>query len=187
MKKHYTPIKLLCAAFAVTMSLSAAACTSNTTDSSSSTEPAVTVGADGYQLPYEYTDGYEAKFKTIDSSYYLTSATDKNGNKTVHFKTDKTQDEVKGFYDDYFKSLTPVVPKDENDNSKGYYDSEKRLVIYNLIVWEADGKTNYKMGTRPCDDINSDEVWKLADSDNASSDTKDSDNKADNSSAEPNE
>lgn len=173
MKKHPVLFKLFCAACILSMSLSAAACSDSNT-SSSSKSPEVTVAADGYQLPYEYNDGYEAKLNTIDDSYYVTTATNINGsNKTVHFKTTKTEDEVKKYYNDYFETLIPVVPQNENDDSKGYYDSEKRLIVYNLVVWTADGMTNYKMGTKPCDDIESDDVWKVADKNDNSSDDAD--------------
>ena len=74
--------------------------------------------------------------------------------------------DVKEYYDKYFADLVPVRPKDKNDISTGYYDKEKRLVIYNLYIWTANGETNYKMGTKACDDINSDDIWEVDETSN---------------------
>ena len=96
----------------------------------------------------------------------MTTATDEDGNKTIHFKTSETEEQVKEYYDKYFADLVPVSPKDKNDISTGYYDKEKRLVIYNLYIWTANGETNYKMGTKACDDINSDDIWEVDETSN---------------------
>lgn len=141
--------KLMCASLAVAMAVTAAACSSN--DNS--------VPADGYQLPYEYSDGYKAKLNTTDDTEYVISSTDLIGNKVVHFTTLKSEDEVKKYYDDYFATLQEVKPKDDSDDVVGYYDKDKRLIMYNLIIWTADNKTNYKMGCEACDNLADSENW----------------------------
>ena len=78
--------KLICIAVIAAMCTTMVAC-------SSSQE--AKVSADGYQLPYEYSDGYTAKLKTTDDTTYLITSTDLIGNKVVQFKTDKSEEEVK--------------------------------------------------------------------------------------------
>lgn len=145
--------KLLCAVTIIAMCVTATACSS----SSSSTESKVP--ADGYQLPYEYSDGYTAKLKTTDDTTYLVTSTDLIGNKVVQFKTDKSEDEVKKYYDDYFAKLEEVKLKNEKDKTPGYYDKDKRLIMYNLVVWTADGKTNYQLSCEACDNLSESKNW----------------------------
>lgn len=145
--------KLFCAILIIFMCVASTACSS----SPSSTESKVP--ADGYQLPYEYSDGYKAKLKTTDDTTYLVTSTDLIGNKVVHFKTDKSEDEVKKYYDDYFANLEEVKLKNEKDKTPGYFDKDKRLIMYNLVVWSADGKTNYKLSCEACDNISESKNW----------------------------
>ncbi|MCI6616450.1 hypothetical protein [Ruminococcus sp.] len=145
--------KLFCAILIIFMCVASTACSS----SPSSTESKVP--ADGYQLPYEYSDGYTAKLKTTDDTTYLVTSTDLIGNKVVHFKTDKSEDEVKKYYDDYFANLEEVKLKNEKDKTTGYFDKDKRLIMYNLVVWSADGKTNYKLSCEACDNISESKNW----------------------------
>lgn len=145
--------KLFCAILIIVMCVASTACSS----SPSSTESKVP--ADGYQLPYEYSDGYKAKLKTTDDTAYLVTSTDLIGNKVVHFKTDKSEDEVKKYYDDYFANLEEVKLKNEKDKTPGYFDKDKRLIMYNLVVWSADGKTNYKLSCEACDNISESKNW----------------------------
>lgn len=119
----------------------------------------IRVPADGYQLPYEYSDGYTAKLKTVDDTTYLTASTDLIGNKNVHFKTDESEDEVREYYDNYFATLEEVKLKNEKDKTPGYYDKDKRLIMYNLVVWTADGKTNYHLSCEACDNLADSENW----------------------------
>ena len=65
---------------------------------------------------------------------------------TFHLTTDKSVDEVQKFYDEYFAKLPKVKAKKKTDETTGYYDKDKRMIIFNFYVWTADGKTNYKMG-----------------------------------------
>lgn len=145
--------KLFCAVTIIAMCVTATSCSS----SPSSTESKVP--ADGYQLPYEYSDGYTAKLKTTDDTTYLVTSTDLIGNKVVQFKTDKSEDEVKKYYDDYFANLEEVKLKNEKDKTPGYFDKDKRLIMYNLVVWTADGKTNYKLNCEACDNISESKNW----------------------------
>ena len=145
--------KLFCAILIIFMCVASTACSS----SPSSTESKVP--ADGYQLPYEYSDGYKAKLKTTDDTTYLVTSTDLIGNKVVQFKTDKSEDEVKKYYDDYFANLEEVKLKNEKDKTPGYFDKDKRLIMYNLVVWTADGKTNYQLGCEACDNISESKNW----------------------------
>lgn len=142
--------KLICIAVIVAMCTTMVAC---------STSQEAKISADGYQLPYEYSDGYTAKLKTTDDTTYLITSTDLIGNKVVQFKTDKSEEEVKKYYDDYFATLEEVELKDKSDTTPGYYDKDKRLIMYNLIVWTADGKTNYKMGCEACDNLAESKNW----------------------------
>lgn len=140
------------------MCIATAACSSSPT-SSSNTSQESKVSADGYQLPYEYSDGYTAKLKTVDDTTYLTASTDLIGNKNVHFKTDESEDEVREYYDNYFATLEEVKLKNEKDKTPGYYDKDKRLIMYNLVVWTADGKTNYHLSCEACDNLADSENW----------------------------
>lgn len=146
--------KLLCSALIAAMCVATTACSS-----SQSTSQQVKVPADGYQLPYEYSDGYTAKLNTTDDTTYMIMSTDLIGNKIVHFKTEKSEDEVRKYYDDYFATLEEVKLKNENDKTPGYFDKDKRLIMYNLVVWTADGKTNYQLSSEACDDIADSKNW----------------------------
>lgn len=146
--------KLLCAAVIATMCIAATACSSSNSSSAESK-----VSADGYELPYEYSDGYTAKLKTTDETTYLVTSTDLIGNKVVQFKTDKSEEEVKKYYDDYFDTLEEVKLKNEKDKTPGYFDKDKRLIMYNLVVWTADGKTNYQLSCEACDNLSDSENW----------------------------
>lgn len=148
--------KLLCAAVIATMCFATAACSSSNSSTSSNEAK---VPADGYQLPYEYDDGYKAKLKTTDDTTYLVTSTDLIGNKIVQFKTDKSEDEVRKYYDDYFATLEEVKLKNEKDKTPGYFDKDKRLIMYNLVVWTADGKTNYQLSCEACDNLPDSENW----------------------------
>ena len=145
--------KLFCAVTIIAMCVTATAC------SSSSSSKDGKVPADGYQLPYEYSDGYTAKLKTTDDTTYLVTSTDLIGNKVVQFKTDKSENEVKKYYDDYFASLEEVKLKNEKDKTPGYFDKDKRLIMYNLVVWTADGKTNYQLSCEACDNLSESKNW----------------------------
>lgn len=145
--------KIVLSAVIASLALTSVAC---------NTSKETPVPADGYELPYEYSDGYKAKLNTAEDTYYLVSSTDLIGNKVVHFTTDESEDQIKQYYDEYFASLPEVKRSDESDDTIGYFDKDKRLIMYNLIVWTADGKTNYKMGCEACDDIAESENWVLA-------------------------
>lgn len=119
--------KLLCATVIATMCFAAVACSSS---NSSSTQ--VKVPADGYQLPYEYDDGYKAKLKTTDDTTYLVTSTDLIGNKIVHFKTEKSEDEVRKYYDDYFATLEEVKLKNEKDKTPAILIRIKDLLCTTL-------------------------------------------------------
>ena len=67
--------------------------------------------------------------------------------------------EVKKYYDDYFANLEEVKLKNEKDKTPGYFDKDKRLIMYNLVVWSADGKTNYKLSCEACDNISESKNW----------------------------
>lgn len=159
--------KLICAAMILTLSVSAVACSSdsssNSTVSSSSHVvskiPQEKVPDDGYELPYEYSDGYKAKLNTIEDTTYMTFSTDSLGNKNIHFKTEKSEEEVKKYYDDYFSKLQEVKAKEEINDTKAYYDKDKKLIMYNLIIWTADGKTNYRIGCEACENLADNKNW----------------------------
>ena len=171
MKKSALLIKIASLACATLIAVSAAGCGCNKSETTNAKEEGAKYLTDkGYQMPYEYEDGYVAYMKTLDGSDYETISTTNAGNKVVHLKTDKSEEEVQAFYDDYFKDLKEVKAKLETDHSVGYYDEENRIVVFNLVVWTADGRTNYKMGCAPCDDINNDPTWELKTDDNADDD-----------------
>lgn len=128
-------------------------------EATTGTAKTATVSKDGYALPFTYKDGFQATLKTAPDSQYVTESETKSGAKVIHFTTTQSEDEVKGFYDAYFKKLKPVKPKDPKDDSKGYYDLEGKIIVFNLVVWTADGKTNYKLGCAQCPDIMQNEVW----------------------------
>ena len=157
--------RVLCLALAAAMLFSAASCSKR-----KKTEPLVTTPQfgefieGGYELPYEFADGFKAVMQIPPHSQYETVDTTPSGSKNIHLNTTLTEDEVRKFYEIYFDNMEKVVPIAENDSSTGYYDKDIRLVLFNLNVWTADGKTNYKIGTMPCEDINANKVWKLAES-----------------------
>ena len=131
----------------------------------SSTKKDTPVPTDGYELPYQYNDDYTAKLKTIDNTSYLVTSTDLLGNKVIQFTTKQSEEEVNAFYDEYFASLQKVKRTDGSDHTIGYFDTEKRLIMYNLIVWTADGETNYKMGCEACEKLSDSKNWKVIESD----------------------
>ena len=145
-------------------------------DKSKKTVSAVTSGAnyptgiadpgrltsEGYELPYKYDDGYVGVMKVVDDSAYETVSETPGGNIVFHLTTTKSEDEVKAFYDQYFSTLQKVKPKNENDTSVGYFDKEKRMILFNLNVWTANGKTNYKLGAEACDKLEDSKIWQAA-------------------------
>ena len=113
----------------------------------------------GYELPFEYPDDYKAIIEVLPNSEYLTAEKTPGGNLKFHLTTTKSEKEVKDFYDNYFKGLQKVKAKSPTDTSVGYFDKNKRLIIFNLYVWTADGKTNYKMGAEQCDKLENSELF----------------------------
>ncbi len=109
--------------------------------------------SEGYELPYTYDDGYKAVIEVVGNSEYVTANKTPGGNMVFHLTTDKTEKEVLDFYDAYFAKLQKVKAKAQGDNSTGYFDKDKRLIIYNLYVWTANGKTNYKMAAEACEKL----------------------------------
>ncbi len=120
-----------------------------------------TVPPEGYKVPYTYADGHETTLKTVEDSRYVNTSTDLVGNQVFHLTTSQSEEYVKNFYDEYFSTLQEVIRTDDKDDTKGYYDSEKRLIMYNLVVWTADGATNYKLQSEACDNITDSKNWKL--------------------------
>ena len=154
MKIKTAILRASCAALAICMAALTAAC-------SCSSKPSSTlVPADGYELPYSYDDGYKSKLKTVDDTNFLIEETDLIGNQVIRLTTKKSEQEVKDYYDRYFSGLQEVVSKREGSDTVGYFDPDKRLIMYNLIVWTADGVTNYKMGTEACSKIEDSKNWK---------------------------
>ena len=113
----------------------------------------------GYELPFEYPDDYKAIIEVLPNSEYLTAEKTPGGNLKFHLTTTKSEKEVKDFYDNYFKGLQKVKAKSPTDTSVGYFDKNKRIIIFNLYVWTADGKTNYKMGAEQCDKLENSELF----------------------------
>lgn len=151
MNKKSLTSKIVCALIAVIMALSASACS----------DKGKAVPKDGYELSYVYNDGYKAKLKTTDNTKFLNNSTDNIGNQNIHLTTEKAEQEVQEYYDEYFATLVEVELKDQTDDTIGYFDESNRLIIYNLVVWTADGKTNYKMSCAQCEDITNNTHWKL--------------------------
>ena len=113
----------------------------------------------GYELPFEYPDDYKAIIEVLPNSEYLTAEKTPGGNLKFHLTTTKSEKEVNDFYDNYFKGLQKVKAKSPTDTSVGYFDKNKRIIIFNLYVWTADGKTNYKMGAEQCDKLENSELF----------------------------
>ena len=107
----------------------------------------------GYELPFEYEDDYKAVIEVLPDSKYVTAEKTPGGNLKFHLTTTKSEKEVNDFYDNYFKDLQKVKAKSASDSSVGYFDKNKRVIVFNLNVWTADGLTNYKMGAEQCDKL----------------------------------
>lgn len=148
--------KIIAITLGVLMISSATACSS--ANSTKPTTPAVFTD-EGYQTPSTYNDGSNVYVKTIDNTGYKTKFTDKAGNPNYHFDTEKSEADVITFYDDYFGGLEEVKPKDKKSKAIGYFDKDRKMIIYNLIVWTADNKTNYKMSCELCDTIADSELF----------------------------
>ena len=161
MKKSTLALRIACVSCALLTILSATACRRNktVTPSSNSASSFGSLTSNGYELPYDYEDGYSAMMKVPEGSEYVTVSTTPGGNKVLHFTTTKSVDEVNDFYQEYFDTLVEVKAKKETDSSVGYFDEEARLILFNLNVWVADGKTNYKLGTEACEKIEDSELW----------------------------
>lgn len=152
--------RILCAACAVAMLLAVTACGKNGDSARISeanpwelSDPG-TLTDEGYELPYTYPDGYKAVIQVVGNCEYVNANKTPAGNMTFWLKTDKSEEEVKKFYDDYFSKLQKVMANSNTDQSIGYFDPDKRLIMYNLTVWTTkDGVTNYKMGAEACDKL----------------------------------
>lgn len=116
----------------------------------------------GYELPYEYTDGYKAVFPVPGKCEFLTTSTTPGGNMTFHLTTDKTEKEVKDFYNDYFSKLQKVKAKQKTDESVGYFDKDRRIILFNLNVWNASNKTNFKLGAEQCEKLEDSKIFEAA-------------------------
>ena len=158
----------VCVALAALTAASLAACgcskknTNKNVKSVSSNVGKVT--SQGYELPYTYPDGYVAVAKIVDNSTYKTVETTGLANTRYWLTTTTPKAEVEEFYSDYFSTLQLVKAKLETDESVAYYDKEKRIIISNLTIWEADDGVNYKFGIEPCDDLSKSEIWEAKDS-----------------------
>lgn len=150
MKTRSNIKKFICSAMILAVSVSVAACSSDNGTS---------VPAEGYEMPSTFSDGSHAKLKTIDDTDFLVTSTDLIGNKTVHFTTEKTEEEVNQYFEKYFADLEEVTLRDKSDDTKGYYDKDRKLIVYNLVVWTADGKTNYKMSGEMCEKLSDSKYW----------------------------
>lgn len=117
----------------------------------------------GYELPFEYEDDYKAIIEVLPNSKYVTAEKTPGGNLKFHLTTTKSEKEVNDFYNNYFKGLQKVKAKKATDTSTGYYDKKKRLIIFNLNVWTADGVTNYKMGAEQCDKLEDSKLFEAVD------------------------
>ena len=148
--------KILCVFCAAVMAFSVTACGNkkSKTDNGNLT-------SEGYELPFDYDNGEKVYMPVVDNSVYETVSTTTGGGKVVHLSTTKTEDEVRAFYAEYFKGKPEVRARLETDHSKGYYDADNQLVVFNLDVWTADGMTNYKMGNAKVTDIENDPIWRL--------------------------
>ena len=118
---------------------------------------------EGYELPYEYPDGYKAVVPVVGNCEYMTANKTPGGNMTFHLTTDKSEEEVKAFYDAYFSKLQKVKAKNPTDASVGYFDPDKRMILFNLNVWTASGKTNYQLGAEACDKLEDSKIFEAAD------------------------
>ena len=165
--------RVLCVLCAAALALALTACGSKKKATTSTdgvshapkiTDPAIIgqITDDGYELPFSYEDGFKAVMNIVDDTQYETYTTSDDGSMRFHLTTSKSEDEVKAFFEDYFKDLQKVKPKLETDHSQGYYDEEKRIVVFNFEVWTADGKTNYQLCATPCDDLSQNETWQPA-------------------------
>lgn len=148
--------RTLCIACAAVMVVSVTAC-----GNKKSKDDGGKLTSNGYELPFEFSDGEKEYMPVVENSVYETVSTTNGGGKVVHLSTIKSKEEVQAFYDAYFEGKPEVRAKLETDHSIGYYDEEHHLVVFNLNIWTADGMTNYKMGCAKCEDINNDAVWRL--------------------------
>lgn len=116
----------------------------------------------GYELPYEYADGYTAVVPVVGKCEYMTANKTPGGNMTFHLTTDRSEEEVRQFYEAYFSQLQKVKAKKTTDSSVGYFDKDKRLILFNLNVWTADGKTNFQLGAEACDKLEDSIIFEAA-------------------------
>lgn len=157
--------KFICVGCAAVMVLALTACSKKQAEVSVAASNSMVLAdpghltAEGYELPYTYDDGYKAVVEVVGNSEYVTANKTPGGNMVFHLTTDKSEKEVKDFYDAYFAKLQKVKAKAQGDNSTGYFDKDKRLIIYNLYVWTANGKTNYKMGAEACDKLEDSKIF----------------------------
>ena len=158
LKKTICILCVLATVFAFT------ACSKSKKISSSSSGSAIPsnvgkVTSEGYELPYEYSDGHVAVAKIVDDSKYKNVENTGVTNTRYWLTTSKPKKEDEDFYKEYFKTLQPVKAKKASDSSVAYFDKERRIVISNLNVWMADGETNYQFGIEPCEDLSKSEIW----------------------------
>ena len=138
---------------------------------------------DGYELPYDYKDGYRATMKVPKNTEYVTVSTTPGGNKVVHMRTTESEDAVKKFYEEYFKELVELKAVKKTDQSVAYYDEPARLILFNLNVWFVDGKTNFSIGTQACDKLEDAKLWQKVDGSDKKDDKKSSSDKEKSSSS----
>ena len=152
----------VCIAMAAITLFSASACGKKKNVTSATTPTFGQFTDKGYELPYEYKDGYRATMKVPKNTKYVTVSTTPGGNKVVHMTTTESEDAVKKFYDGYFKELVKLKAVKKTDKSVAYYDKAARLILFNLTVWNADNQTNFSLGTQACDKLEEATLWEKA-------------------------
>lgn len=152
----------ICVAMAALMVCSAASCGKKKNVTSATAPTFGHFTSKGYELPYDYKDGYRATMKVPTGCEYMNVTTTPGGNKVVYMTSPLSVDEVNKFYDKYFKELVKLKAVKKTDKSVAYFDEAARLILFNLNVWTADGKTTFSIGTQACDKLEDATLWEKA-------------------------
>ena len=109
-----------------------------------------------YDLPLSFEDNFVAKLKVPEDTYF----SDSQGNLIMVFETKSSEEEVKGFYNEYFSTLQVVYTTGSRPNDATYYyDESQRMIFSHLYVNAFDDKVQFGIECDVCVDINNNEYW----------------------------
>lgn len=103
-----------------------------------------------FEVHMAFSDGFVAKIPIPKGAVHV----EETGVGVDKFRTKLSEEEINAFYEDYFSGLKKVHSLNDV-NRVGYYDSEQRVVVFDISMYEANGKMYFSL----LYDIYDDQYW----------------------------